>query len=217
MNPLAVPLTLAQIDAGCRLHDQLDQWQGADRALRALRQRFPEFSADATLLKAVVINSLYGTNVYAIVIVAEHCARCIEDSDLERVGPEFVEQLAKAPGGRRFVSFASKFAHFFVDETRFPIKDTVAEKVVERHLGRKNCRRDGAHPYLSFVENLGKLRQSIKLSGPNRELDPYLWIAGQYAKWKARGQTAKINRESARLFESPSARAAADLRILAGG
>jgi hypothetical protein len=69
---LVVSLSMPQIEAANRLHRQLSQWQVTDDAIRSLKERFPGFDIDATLLKVVAVNQLYGTNVYAVVRMAEH-------------------------------------------------------------------------------------------------------------------------------------------------
>lgn len=69
---LAVPLTMAQIEAANRLHGKLIQWQVTDRALHILQENLPGFDSEATLLKVVAVNQLYGTNVYAVVRMVRH-------------------------------------------------------------------------------------------------------------------------------------------------
>ena len=48
---LAVPLTMALIEAANELHQGLAQWKNTDDALHALHNRFPEFEIKATLLR----------------------------------------------------------------------------------------------------------------------------------------------------------------------
>lgn len=118
---LSVPLTMAQVETAKRLHGKLLQWQVTDHALHALAENLPGFAVEATLLKVAAINQLYGTNVYAVVRMAQHVTEVLqatsrmEDADL-------VEQLA-CLDDRKHRSFASKFAHFFIDMERFPIFD----------------------------------------------------------------------------------------------
>ena len=125
---LAVPLSMSQIEAANRLHSKLLQWQITDRALHALHVNLPGFDIEATLLKVAAVNQLYGTNVYAVMRMAQHITKVMltagnmEDTDL-------VEKLASLPG-RQHLSFASKFAHFFIDMERFPIYDSYAVKMV---------------------------------------------------------------------------------------
>src|SRR5258706_11679744 len=106
---LAIPLTMTQIEAANRLHGKLLQWRVTDRALYILQENLPGFDIEATLLKVVAVNQLYGTNVYAVVRMARHITEVmqdacgIEDADL-------VEKLASLTA-RKHRSFASKFAH----------------------------------------------------------------------------------------------------------
>jgi len=214
---LRVPLGSEQILAAGRIHARLGQWQASDRALAALGQRFPEFDMDACMLKVVTINALYGTNVFAVVRMAKHVAGIMARAH-RLDGTELVERIAalpRAPGqekARRHISFAAKFAHFFIDADAFPIFDSYAEKMVEYHLGALRVR-DTRHPYRAFVANFGQLKRLSGWGGSNRELDHYLWIAGQYQAWR-RNPDAQINAELSRLFAVPSADVASDLRVL---
>jgi hypothetical protein len=172
---LAVPLAMIQIEAANRLHAKLVQWQVTDQALHTLQENLPGFDIEATLLKVVAINQLYGTNVYAVTRMAQHITKVMpiagnmEDVDL-------VEELASLSGWKH-LSFASKFAHFFIDMERFPIYDTYAVKMVTYHLGKQEQDMDTAHPYRAFVENIHRLKRYAQLSCTTRELDRYLWQA----------------------------------------
>jgi len=216
---LAVPLLPTQIAAAERLHARSRQWEVSDGALHALAKRFPDFGDEAVVLKSVAINALYGTNIFAITRMAEHVKGVIAKSDLASAGPELVEQLAALPKTagqkkpRLYFSFASKFAHFFIDPERFPILDNYAAKTLVFHLGEKNMAKRPGHPYLAFVENLLRLRTAADLTCSTRELDHYLWVAGEYRAWRGKPDV-QINMEMRRLFEAPSASDGADLRLL---
>lgn len=169
-----IPLRQEQVDAACRLHQTLQQWQRSDAALIRLRDALPGFDAETCLLKAVAVNTLYGTQVLAIVRMGEHVCQTLKRTDLS-VGPELVETIADLPKkegdqSRRFVSFAAKFCHFFVDEKRFPIYDEAARDTLVLHLG-KNRTDDEKHPYRTFCENLKRLRDVSRISADGRELD----------------------------------------------
>jgi hypothetical protein len=115
---------------------------------------------------------------------------------------------------RRHTSFAAKFAHFFIDSERFPIMDSYAVWMVKYHLGWKNCLRDANRSYTAFVENLRRLREAAGLNVKSRELDRYLWLAGQYRQWR-KNLKSQINSELAALFASPSGESEEDLHALA--
>lgn len=130
-----------------------------------------------------------------------------------------VERLAALPKtpaqsvARRHFSFASKFAHFFIDRERFPIYDSHADGMVAYHLGRKEREKDPEHPYRAFVKNLHTLRERAGITCSAAELDRYLWLAGLYRAWRHNAKS-QINIEVARLFESPSSEATAHLAAL---
>lgn len=131
VTALAVPLAGSQVTAASALHDQLLGWATTDRALIALGERFAAFDPEATLLKVAAVNQLYGANVYAVARMAEHIVTVLDGTDIAAGGTmlsdvALVERLAALPktparqSARKHVSFASKFAHFFIDRERFP-------------------------------------------------------------------------------------------------
>jgi hypothetical protein len=216
---LAVPLTQAQVDAANRLYGKLAQWVLTDSALLALAKVFPDFGPEASLLKVAAVNQLYGTNLYAVVRMAEHVNSVMASADPVVEGSALVERIAALPKGAnatrqpRSTSLASKLAHFFIDAERFPIYDSYAVQMVRYHLGPRECVRDENHLYRAYVDNLGRLREQSGLVWSGRQLDRYLWLAGQYRKWR-RNPQAPINTEVARLFTAPAEGARADLMAL---
>jgi len=199
---LAIPLSQSQIEAANKLHEQLQQWQVTDRALYALHTKFPGFAIEATLLKVVAVNQLYGTYVLAVDRMTRQIVDVLSTKDnLDDIS--LVEKIAQLE--RKHTSFASKFAHFFIDKERFPIYDSFAEDMIKFHLGRQPCIRPDKHPYRAFVQNLARLKElaGSQLSCTNEELDRYLWLAGLYKAYKCRANP-KINREVEDLFKSLS-------------
>ncbi len=199
-------LTEEQIAAAGALHAMLTQWRLTDEALRRLQDALPAFGPEESLLKVVAINALYGTNVFALVRAAMHVRSVLATADLATAGPELVESLADIPttsGGRvrRYVSFASKFAHFFISPDRFPIHDSYAERMMLLHVG-PSAARDPARRYEAFVANLDTLNREHALRSTYRELDRYLWLAGLYRAY-VEGKRA-LNAEVLRIFEQPS-------------
>ncbi len=209
---LTVPLLPSQIDAANRLHQQLEQWQIIDQALGSLHARFPGFDLEATLLKVAAMNQLYGTKVYAVVRMAQHIT-AIMPGAYEQDVPELVEALASLSDGRKYLSFASKFAHFFIDMERFPIYDSFARKMVAYHLGKQRQVPETEGAYKAFLENIERVKRRAHLSCTNKELDHYLWLAGLYQTWKKKHE-AKMNVEVAKLFTTPSPDESNDLALL---
>ncbi|MGH2799905.1 MAG: hypothetical protein ACRDM0_20070, partial [Thermoleophilaceae bacterium] len=164
----------------------------------------------------VAVNALYGTRVLALQRAAAHVQMVLESADLATSDPALVESLAEVPTTpdgrpRRYVSFASKFAHFFVSSERFPIYDSYADRMLLFHLG-PSAERNHARPYEAFVRNIDTLRNECAIDCTYRELDRYLWVAGQYRAWTERKRG--LNTELSRVFENPSAEQQTLLRAI---
>ncbi len=169
-STLAQPLTQSQIDAASRF------WAGGweSKEFVQLKQCFPR-RHDAIRIKAIVLNTLYGTKVIAIYKVAGLLEKLLED--IHTTGPPLVEELVdgiKKVTRRAHYSFVAKFCHFFVD-SNLPILDSYAEKMAAWHLGKAQSRK--AERYLRFCENIETLRKSASLTSGCAELDAYLWVA----------------------------------------
>src|SRR5271157_1430769 len=193
---LAHQLLNEQIEAASEFWNE---WEGEYKELSRLNEVFPGFDGTAVLLKAVVINTLYGTNVYAIEKVAE-CVKTVMSKANHATGPDLVEELVEEMtkvSGRKHHSFASKFAHFFIDKD-LPILDQYAEFMVRWHLGSEQSQNH--RRYLKFDEDIRKLKELAGLSCSNAQLDAYLWVAGEYLCWK-KDPKVKITQELRELFE----------------
>ena len=183
------------------------QWQRVDRTLHLLREHIPDFGPEATLLKAVAVNALYSTNVYAIVRVAEHIEAVLARSNLAAPGPDLVEAMATVPASgsekrpRRRHSFASKFAHFFIDPERFPILDHYANEMVRVHIGNEGMAQNPERPYVAFVKNIEQIEAAMGAKVSRTDLDHYLLIAGQCRAFE-QGHGEEIGSELRELFET---------------
>lgn len=103
--------------------------------------------------------------------MAEHVRGVMAECGAAPKGADFVERLANLPTigeGRarrgRHVSFASKFAHVFIDANRFPLIDPYALAALAKHLGKANVLRDTAHSYVAYAatsKNLDGLQVSM--------------------------------------------------------
>lgn len=185
------------IEAACTLHDTLQSWHKADEALRAVRAGVTGFSPEAVLAKVALVDALYYTNVAAIVRVADHFHKILKSSDPKSAGPSLVQDLAAAPQGgnetRKVLrlSLAAKFAHFFIDEERFPIYDKYAVRMVAKHAGVPASKLRGNYP--DFTAGFNALAEAAGLHSRRRRLDRYLWIQGQYEEWSRTGKTTSTD------------------------
>jgi hypothetical protein len=194
MTPtLAQPLTQSQIDAASKFWAA--GWESEE--LAQLKQAFPE-RHDAIRVKAIVMNTLYGTNIIAIYKVARLLERLLEET--RTTGPPLVEELVegiKKVTGRAHYSFVAKFGHFFID-SNLPILDSYAEEMVVRHLGQAQSR--NSKRYLRFCENIETLSELAGLTCNRAELDAYLWIAGEYQSW-SKNKKREISSDLKPFFE----------------
>ena len=213
---LIVPLKKEQVEAACRLHQRLLQWKLSDAALLHLQNSAPDFGPEACLLKSVAINSLYSTQVYAIVRMGQHVHQVIGSvaslAELQVTGPRLVDRIASLPmkdgeKKRSFVSFAAKFCHFFIEQEQYPIYDDAARRAIRFHLGNAILRGDNP-TYTSFCDALTRFRREAEIAGPSRELDRYLWITGMYMKWCGERhkpeKKQQTNVELRELFRNPT-------------
>lgn len=173
-----VDLPLAHVEAAHAAAAQyLPGWQLADATLALLERQLPGHGTEACLAKATVVNSLYGTNVFAIQRVAQLISPILTEANLANAGPELVDRMARVTPERTFVSFASKYAHFFVNPDRFPIYDSYAVKMLALHLGRQP-NATGVNAYAAFCGRYNTLAAKVGLTDNFRRLDRYLWLAG---------------------------------------
>jgi len=193
----------------------------SDAALRRLREALPGFENEACLLKAVAVNSLYGTRLYALARMARHVQTVLAGADLRLAPIQLADQIAAMPRGpnedqHRFTSFAAKFCHFFIDEERFPIYDEAARTVLKLHLNGADFVHDEQHPYVAFVSNFMRLKSLSGFVGSTRDLDRYLWLTGMYMKWiKTRNRkSVPVNVELQHLFNAPGIEAAQELECM---
>lgn len=201
---LSVPLVETQVIAAGKLHDELEQWKAADRALDYLGKAMPSNTQlDQVLLKAAALNQLYATRVFALHAMASHIVE-VFSSEAMRDECSLVERIAYLEAsGKEHESFASKYCHFFVDNDRFPLFDQYAPVVVRMHLGRGNYRcKTSDRTYRNFYEDLQTLRRSISFDPTVRELDHYLWLRGQWETLSGKGERAPIGVEVKGLFRS---------------
>ena len=185
-------------------------WKLSDEVLRELASKYCDNRSEAHVLpKVAVLNALYGTNVLAIREMARHIASVFRET-LGEPGPDIVERIAapKELGvARRFLSFASKYCHFFVSPERFAIYDSQALAALCLHLGsgRPKTAKDSGLSYPAYLEAINRLRERDCLSCSYAELDRYLWLCGErldFARRRKGQKTPVINKEALELFSS---------------
>lgn len=202
---LAVPLTESQLMAAGRIHDELEDWVAAQRALDNLATTMPSNAdLDQVLVKAAALNQLYRTNVYRLHDMALHMLETFSSETDWEDECVLVERIAYLLSSDKFhKSFASKYCHFFVDPDRFPLFDRYVPLTVRVHLGRGNYRcKVTAQTYRNFCADLTTLRANLSFSPTVRELDHYLWLRGQWETFRRKGEKTQIGAEVKNLFKT---------------
>ncbi len=160
---------------------RFDAKNSADEdAIKELFKIFPDNKDyKAVLLKSIVINTLYYTQIRAISIVAKHILELDIDARLQQGDPQLVDRIAimtiKGKGDgkekkRRNYSFATKYCSFH-QPSSYPIYDSIVDKILRAYqkqdsfspepLGDlKDYRRfkEVLEVFVSFYKDLGKPR-----------------------------------------------------------
>lgn len=222
MNLEPRPLVPSQVDAATALLARCPGLQLTRKTIRRMHAQMPGFDEQACLAKTAVVNSLYSTGVLDVWGVARHVQGILTRADVGKAGPELVDPMAAVPGPdgkivpRRFTSFASKFAHFFIDSERFPILDSYVEQRMAWHRGC-GLRAEPGRRYQEFWCAFMSLKDSSGLeSRGNEELDGYLWLSGQIASAQDKPEV-RIGLEVRALMESMDEEVKRLLHQLRGG
>lgn len=183
-----------QIAAAKAIHDHhMDGWRESDEALDRLAEFLPQWDVDSVLAKAAVVNQLYNARHDQVLRASRRIAEVMADRPADPVRiVELVAPLARGDGEWTYLSFASKFGHFFVDHDAIPVYDNWAVQALRHHFGRL---RWGSEPdyYRAFVGYVYALRDTCVPTCSLRELDRYLWLSGMYRKGRGKDVQAMKN------------------------
>jgi hypothetical protein len=202
---VAFPITESNIEAAQRLyrHEKMKNWQLSDLALERAKGDYPSnVDLVQVYLKASLLNGLYSTFLYyAVYDVADRIVKIFR-TEPEIDGRTLVSRLSHDPiGGKRRLSFASKYAHFFHLQDQPPIFDRYAVLALATHLRRLESHYFKENDkYERYCDGIDELRSLSKFEMKPRELDRYLWLGGMWVDFK-RGNY-KINQEALSLFQS---------------
>lgn len=169
--------------------EKLTNYQEQEKALDKLFHILCPKNNDLSdiLIKCSVLNKFYSTNVYNINNLAEHIMNLNIDTRLMNGDITLVNDIAEAPGKRKFYSFATKYcSHHFPE--RFPIYDSNVELVLKYFREKDNFasfKNEDLKNYLKFVEIINAFRIKYELTQFDyKELDIYLWLLGKKATRK---------------------------------
>lgn len=192
-----ISVTPEQISVAQSMWESLPGWQRTDRALAMAKEAFPSNTdLDSVWLKPALLDRLYATNVYRLNQAAERVVEVFGTMS-HCLSQEIVVELAKVQVNgktRGLVSFASKYVHFFHDDS-IPITDRYAAFTLTRHFGEPKARiTDWIRDYQQYCRKIDELIRTSAISPTAREMDHYLWLAGNWVELQEKAQKAQINK-----------------------
>jgi hypothetical protein len=182
---LPIP-TPGLVDEAVARFDQDDRYGPADRVLSREFSAAPRNSSlDDVLIKVVLLNSLYNTNVYAVMEMASHILRANIDEDLARASPQIVHTIAELTAGgktRRHYSFASKYCSWHRPD-QYPIYDSLVERLLwayRKQHSFASFRRPDLQDYTKYKNVIVAFRDHFGLRDiPFKRLDKFLWFTSK--------------------------------------
>jgi len=162
------------------------QYKGSDEALHLAFENWPKNEVFShVLIKVVLLNRLYSTNIFAVIAVANHIVNLEIDDRLAAGDPSVVEEIANVPagtGGRRFFSFATKYCAWHKPE-HFQIYDSYIEGLLweyKKQFGFAKYSRNKIADYPVFLKVIDEFRDFFRLeSFTRKEVDKFLWVEAQ--------------------------------------
>jgi hypothetical protein len=157
-----------------------------EEAIKELGKIFPDNSDyKGVLLKSIVINTLYATQIGAIVKVARHIFSLDIDAGLKRGDPQVVDKIARViikEKERRNYAFATKYCSFH-NPSEYPIYDSFVDRLLKAYQ-----KQDRFSPLsLGDLKDYGRFKEVLKafvgfyeMGTINaKELDSFLWGYGK--------------------------------------
>ena len=137
------------------------------------------------LIKATTLNSLYNTNIYAIVTKAKHILNKNIDAKLQDGSPGLVDEIAHIEIGgkiRNNYSFTSKYCHWHQPEM-YPIYDSYVDNLLWRYRKQDKFTiftQAELRQYPRYKQIIEIFKRHYGLSQFNaKELDKFLWGYGK--------------------------------------
>ena len=183
MNLLALPYPTSDLVAQAVLRFDSDARYGsADRVLSRIFSQCPTNTAlEDVLLKVVLLNSLYNTNVFAVMDMALHIRHLHIDADLAIASTELVDRIARLSISgkvRRHYSFATKYCSWH-RPADYPIYDNFVEKILllyQRKYKFAEFSKPDLREYSRYKETLNAFRIYFGFEFISfKELDKFLW------------------------------------------
>ena len=163
-----------KINLAKEIYSKLPRWNFANSTLTNYFNKNPSNNdSEIILMKVILIDSLYKTNLKDQVAVAEHIVKIEKlDEMLKQGSPQAVNKISNCLN-KTLLSFASKFCHFH-NKTKYPIYDKYVCIALKNLTSWKDNR-----SFSNFLEGIERFRKENLLNDMTFEdLDKYLWLYG---------------------------------------
>jgi hypothetical protein len=161
------------------------QFGQPENAIRLLCVRFPDNKTlESVLLKSITINTLFTTQIRAILAVAQHILSLGIDEKLKLGLPEVVDEIATVTikgKNRRNYSFATKYCSFH-NPAKYPIYDGFVHRLLNAYERQDGFARGTTdlRQYQHFKQTVCKFREFYGLVNTDaKTLDYFLWGYGR--------------------------------------
>jgi hypothetical protein len=166
--------------------DEDDRYGPADRVLSRVFSHHPRNDElEDVLIKVVLLNGLYNTNVFAVMEMACHIRELRIDDDLAAASTLLVDRIAKLTirgRTRRHYSFATKYCSWHRPDD-YPIYDGLVGRLLlaysrEHHFAEFS--RPDLQDYSKYKATLAALRLHFDLAALSfKQLDKFLWYTSK--------------------------------------
>jgi hypothetical protein len=151
-----------------------------------LCDKFPDNQTlESTLLKSIVINTLYATQIRAIIPVAKHIVSLNIDERLKKGVPELVDEIATVTikeKVRRNYSFATKYCSFH-NPSEYPIYDGFVDKLLNAYQRKEKFAATDLGDLKQYRRFKIVISEFIGFYGLQniapKKLDSFLWLYGR--------------------------------------
>ncbi|MGA2631618.1 MAG: hypothetical protein ABSG54_15570 [Terriglobia bacterium] len=185
------PPTLDYVQGRIREFDRSERFN--EPAVGLVFQQWPANTDYAqVLVKTIVLNRLYSTNVYNVQKVAKQIVDLKIDEPLRRGDCSLVEKIAGVNPNRKpfLLSFATKYCSWHQPEL-YQIYDSTVDMLLsgyQKQFNFASFRREELRDYENFLAIVDKFRSHFGLTSIGRkQLDKFLWMEGKQPSTNALG------------------------------
>lgn len=186
MNKIVIHPSVAMVQKYISRFDNNQELTVVEDVLSELFGKYPNNQKlRDILIKATTLNSLYNTNIFAIVKMAKHILNKNIDAKLREGSPELVDEIAHIEINgkiRNNYSFASKYCHWHQPEM-YPIYDSYIDNLLwhyqkqDKFLLFKQVELRQYPRYKKIIE-IFKIHYGLS-QFRSKELDKFLWGYGK--------------------------------------